>query len=63
MLACLFLMCMAIVSCDAQNALAAKAGDMALGALLLAMRGNGQPDPPSGITANDVATPKPKDTV
>ena len=42
----LFLTCMTVLAWDGQNALAAKAGDMTLGALLLAMKGNAQQPKP-----------------
>jgi hypothetical protein len=41
----LFLYCMAVLAWQPDNPLAAKAGDMFLGALLMAMKGN-QPKPP-----------------
>ena len=55
----LFLVCLAITSWDPGNTLAVKAGDMTLGALLLAMRGNG--DKPDFSQSNQ-PTKKEKET-
>lgn len=43
----LFLYCMAVLSWDPTNTLAVKAGDMTLGALLLAMKGGTTPPKPT----------------
>lgn len=51
-----FLFCMAILSANPENKLAEKAGDMALGALLLAMKGVGN-NRPSGLTPADFSKP------
>jgi len=37
----LFLACTTVFACNPENSLATKAGDMSLGALLLAMKGSG----------------------
>ena len=41
-----FLICMVVLIFNPEDSLAARAGDMALGALLLAMKGIGQPQKP-----------------
>lgn len=46
-LVALFLVCLAITSSSPENSLAVKAGDLTLGALLLAMKGNGNGKPPT----------------
>jgi len=51
-----FLICMAVTAWNPDNSLAAKAGDLALGALLLAMKGNGQPSP---TVVTTTSTPPP----